>query len=153
MDYVEKTEKHGKWDTKSVWPGIWQATLKHVENEKCIVYYLEYGEKTENHKKWETHTLGHEIWWGQWEMWKMRNTHCTTWIMTRKLKKVENEKHKLWDLEYGKKQWKTWKWDVHTVDLDYGEKTEKRGKGNANTVGTGIWRETLKNVQNEKNTL
>ena len=37
--------------------------------------------------------------------------------------------------------------------LDYGEKTEKRGRGETHMVGLGIWRETLKNVQNEKLTL
>jgi hypothetical protein len=29
----------------------------------------------------------------------MRNTHCRTWIMARKLKNVENEKHPLDDLK------------------------------------------------------
>ena len=33
---------------------------------------------------------------------KMRNTHCRTWIMVRKLKNVENETQTLYDLEYGK---------------------------------------------------
>ena len=34
----------------------------------------------------------------------MRNTHCRTWIMGRKLKKVENETQTLYDLEYGEKR-------------------------------------------------
>jgi hypothetical protein len=33
----------------------------------------------------------------------MRNTQCKTWIMARKLKKVENEKSTLKDLQYVKK--------------------------------------------------
>ena len=34
---------------------------------------------------------------------KIRNVHCTTWNMARKLKTMENEKHPLDDLKYGKK--------------------------------------------------
>ena len=30
----------------------------------------------------------------------MRNAHCSTWSMARELKIMENEKHKLYDLEY-----------------------------------------------------
>ena len=37
--------------------------------------------------------------------------------------------------------------------LQYGQKTEKRGKWETHMVGHEIWRETLKNVQNEKHTL
>ena len=33
----------------------------------------------------------------------MRNTHCRTWIMVRKLKNVESETKALLDLEYGEK--------------------------------------------------
>ena len=33
----------------------------------------------------------------------MRNIHCRTWILARKLKKVENETLTLYDLEYGEK--------------------------------------------------
>ena len=35
-----ENEKH------TVLPGIWQETLKNVENEKCSVSDLEYGENT-----------------------------------------------------------------------------------------------------------
>ena len=72
----------------------------------------------------------------------MRNAHCRTWNMARKLKIMENERHTLQDMKYGKKHSKTWKmsnahditWnmvrilkimenDKHTLqDLDYGEK-------------------------------
>jgi hypothetical protein len=31
----------------------------------------------------------------------MRHTHGRTWNMARKMKKVENKKCTLWDLEYG----------------------------------------------------
>jgi hypothetical protein len=33
----------------------------------------------------------------------MKNTHCSTWIMARKLKNVKNETQTLYDLECGKK--------------------------------------------------
>jgi len=54
--------------------------------------------------------------------------------MARKMKNIENVKHTM-------------------LDLDYGEKTERGGKWDKTTVGPGIWRETLKNVENEKCTL
>ena len=34
--------------------------------------------------------------------WKLRNAHCRTLNMTRKVKNVENEKDKLQDLKYEK---------------------------------------------------
>ena len=33
----------------------------------------------------------------------LRNTDCSTWILTRKLKKVEIETQTLYELEYGEK--------------------------------------------------
>ena len=33
----------------------------------------------------------------------MRNAHCRTWNMARKMKNVKNETQTLFDLEYGKK--------------------------------------------------
>ena len=39
----------------------------------------------------------------------MRDTHCRTRNMVRKLKNVENETQTLFDLEYGEKHSKTWK--------------------------------------------
>ena len=39
----------------------------------------------------------------------MRNTHCKSWNMARKLKNMENETQTLFDLEYGEKHSKTWK--------------------------------------------
>ena len=55
----------------------------------------------------------------------MRNAHCRTWNMARKLKITENEKHPL-------------------DDLKNEEITEKREKLEMHTVGLGIWRENLK---------
>ena len=39
----------------------------------------------------------------------MRQKHCLTWNMGRKLKNVENETQTLFGLEYGEKHSKTWK--------------------------------------------
>jgi hypothetical protein len=33
----------------------------------------------------------------------LRNTDCSTWILARKLKNVENETQTIYDLEYGEK--------------------------------------------------
>jgi hypothetical protein len=37
--------------------------------------------------------------------------------------------------------------------LEYGKETDKEEKCEKHLVGPGIWRETLKNVKNEKQTL
>jgi hypothetical protein len=47
-----------------------------VENETQKLFDVEYGGK---HSK----------------TWKMRNAHCRTWNMARKLKMMKNEKHTL----------------------------------------------------------
>jgi hypothetical protein len=55
-----------------------------VENKTQTLFALEYGEETS-------------------KTWKMRNAHCRTWIMVRKLTKKEIEKLTWQDLEFGKK--------------------------------------------------
>ena len=39
----------------------------------------------------------------------MRNAHCRTWNMARKLKIRENEKYRLYDIKYGEENRKRWK--------------------------------------------
>ena len=56
----------------------------------------------------------------------MRQKHCLTQNMARKMKNVENEKHTLQDLDHGEKPEKTWKMR-HT-----------------HTVGPGLWGENSK---------
>ena len=76
----------------------------------------------------------------------MRNAHCRTWNMVRKLTNKENEKLAWQDLVYSDKRGKMWKmrnvhvrtWnkarkmekvenETHTLqDQEYGEKTDKR---------------------------
>jgi len=58
---ARNNQKLGKWDTNTVWPGIWLERLKKVENEKYTLYALEYGTETENHGKWGTYIVGSEI--------------------------------------------------------------------------------------------
>jgi hypothetical protein len=49
--------------------------------------------------------------------------------MAIKLKKVENETQTLYELEYGKKWWKTWKMrNAHCRTWNMTRNTEKRGK-------------------------
>ena len=46
----------------------------------------------------------------------MRNVHCRTWSMARKLNIMENEKHTQQELDYGEKNTqKRGKWEMHTV--------------------------------------
>ena len=82
-------------EKNTVSPGIWIETLKKVENEKCTLQDLEYGKKTANHGKLETHNVGPGIWQKAVKNVKNGNTHCRTWIMSRKLKNVKNE-YKHW---------------------------------------------------------
>ena len=68
----------------------------------------------------------------------MRNTHCRTWIMARKMKKVENEKQTLFDLEYVEKIQKHGKRKIHTVGPGVCTKTENYGQYETNNVGCEI---------------
>ena len=52
----------------------------------------------------------------------MRNAHCRTWIMVRKLTNKENEKHTL-------------------RNSNMARKSEKREKREIHNVGPGIWQE------------
>ena len=59
----------------------------------------------------------------------MRNAHCRTWIMARKLKNEENEKITWQELEYGEKKMKNVKNETQILfDLNYGEKYSKTRK-------------------------
>ena len=89
----------------------------------------------------------------QWKTFKIRNEHSMTWNMAKNtekrgkwethtvrpglscetLKKVQNEKCTLFDLEYGKN-------------------TEKHGTWEMHTVGSGIWKK-MKKLENVKCTL
>ena len=59
---------------------------------------------------------------------KFRNVKCRTWIMSRKLKIMENEKHPLDDLKNDEITEKREKLEITLQDLEYGQKTENHGK-------------------------
>ena len=117
--------------------------------------------RNDNFGKWKTHTVGREIWWENWK--RGKNKHSRTGFMAKKWKKrgkwekktlfrkENNEKNKiktLFDMEYSKKHWKSWKmrnahcrtWnmarkmknvknEMQTLfDLEYGEKHWKGWK-------------------------
>ena len=44
---AKNTEKHVKCEMHTVGHGIWQETMKKMENEKCILQGLENREKIE----------------------------------------------------------------------------------------------------------
>jgi len=77
--------------------------------------------------------------------------------MGRKLKNLENEKYKVWDLEYGKKKKKTMKKlenEKQTLQhLEYGEKTEKREKIRNTHCKTRNMVRNTENIKNEKCTI
>ena len=123
------------------------------ENEKLTLLEMKYGEK--HIKTWKMINT-HRMTWNMERKSEKReikkNTHSRTWILARKLTNVENEMQTLWPGICGE--------------------TLKKLENEKHTVGTGIWREiwpkrkmrnshgrswkiwqTLKNVQNAKNTL
>ena len=53
-----------------------------------------------------------------------RNVHCRTWNMARKLKIMENEKHKLDDLKLTKSLKNVKNEKCTLKDVEYGKKTE-----------------------------
>ena len=62
MEFSEKTEIHAKLETQTGGPGIWQETLKNVENETHTLQDLDHGEKLTNTEKeklaWQDIELG-----------------------------------------------------------------------------------------------
>ena len=90
---ARNTENRVKSETSSVWPGTWRETLKNDENVKCTLYDLEYGQKTEKCGKWETHTIGVEYGLKQWKTWKMWNANFMTYNMAR-----NTENHGKWEM-------------------------------------------------------
>ena len=56
-EYCEKTENHGKCETQTLGPEIWQKTLKNVENEKDTVQDMDCGDKIAKCGKEDTNTV------------------------------------------------------------------------------------------------
>ena len=59
---------------------------------------------------------------------KFRNVHCRTWNMARKLKIMENEKHKFDDLKMTKSLKNVKNEKCTLKDLEHGKKTRNHGK-------------------------
>ena len=61
LDYGEKTEKRGKWETHVM---TWNMARNSKKREKWEMHTvgLEFGKKIEKRGNWDTHTLEHEIW-------------------------------------------------------------------------------------------
>ena len=62
LEYVEKTENHGKWEIHNLGREIWRGKLKKVENLEMSTVWLKYGKNTENHGKEETTPWRLEKW-------------------------------------------------------------------------------------------
>ena len=58
----------------------------------------------------------------------MRNVHCRTWNIARKLKIMETEKHKLEDLKNNETSKNVKNEKCTLSDLEYGKKTKNHGK-------------------------
>ena len=108
----EITEKPKKWEMYTVGTGIWRENwksqkmrnthlwreirrgkMKKLDNLEMSTVAHEIWQETENHGKWETSTWPLEKWRNHWKRWNMRNAHCRTWNMARKLKITEYEKY------------------------------------------------------------
>ena len=75
--------------------------LKNMENEKLTWYDMKYGEKHRKLCKMRNTHLEPGIW--HETVKKLRNDKYTSriWVMEKKLKNVQNETQKVYDLEYG----------------------------------------------------
>ena len=135
-------------------PGIWRENwqMRKMRNSHGRTWNM--ARNTEKHVKGETHIVRPEIWWERVKTWNRKNIHNRTWILERKLKNVENETQTLYDLENGEKHWKIWKIrNAHFRTWNMARTQKNFEKWKAQTIEREIWRETLKNVKNEKNTL
>ena len=84
-------------------PGIWREILKNVKNEKYTLQVLDQGKKTEKRGNEMQILFDLEYDKKHSKTWKKGKAHCRTWTIARKLKIMENEKHKLLDMKQGEK--------------------------------------------------
>ena len=72
----------------------------------------------------------------------MRNAHCRTWNVARKLKIMENKKNSLYDLKIDEITEKLEKMRKHTLGREiWRGKLKKLENLEMSTVGHGIWQE------------
>ena len=62
LNMARNTEKHAKWKTHNVGPGIWQQNWKTLKiwNSHDRTWNME--RYTEKRAKWERNTIGHGMW-------------------------------------------------------------------------------------------
>ena len=130
MEYGEKNEKRGTWDTHTIDYRIWQETMKNLKNNKYTLEDLEYGEK-------------------HWKKFTMRKTHCRTWNLAKNSEEWEKWEIDTLGLEFGEKIEKGGNWDTHSLEHEIWKRNiEKHEKWEIHTVGPGMW---WKNKQKKKN--
>jgi hypothetical protein len=84
----------------------------------------------------------------------MRNTHCRTKNISRKLKNMENETQTAYDLEYGERTQKNVENDTQTLfDMEYGNKHSETWKMRNEQCRTWSIARKLKNMEIEAHTL
>ena len=149
-------ENWKSWKMRNIQLSTWKMTksLNNMKNEKCALKVLEYGKKIENHGKWETSTWRFEKWRNHWKPWKMRNAHCWTWNMARKLKKTAKwEIHNLWrEIWWGKIK-KVENLEMPILGRGIWQENWKSWKMRNNHLTTRKMRKSLKIVKNYKCTL
>ena len=119
---------------------------------------------TEKREKWEIHTVDLNYGERTEKMWKMWNSHYTTWNMAWKLKNVKNETQTLFVRVYGEKHSKREKWKIHisgrvlwrenskttkmrckhSMTWNMARDTQKRKKWDVHTAGPGLGQENWK---------
>ena len=123
LNYGEKSDHKGKWETHIIGPGMCRETIKmwKMRNVQCSTWNmatnlkksgkldLDYGEIKDNRGKWDTNNAWPKIW---------RET----------LKNEKNEKCTLYELNYGKKTGQQGKWDTHMLRPEIWQETLKRWK-------------------------
>ena len=137
--------KRENWEIYTVGPGLCRENRKSwkMRHKNCMAWNM--ARNGEKHEKWEIHTVGSGIWWENWKTWK-------------------NGSQTLYYLEYGKKQWKTWKMrNAHSRNVNMQRKltnkkmrnshcstwnmarnTEKTAKWETHSVGHEIWKKQWK---------
>ena len=93
LEYGKKTENDRKWEKHTLGREIRRGKLKKVENLELSTVGRGICQENWKYGKWETSTWQLEKWRNHRKTWKMRNAHCRSWIIARKLKITENEKY------------------------------------------------------------
>ena len=91
LEYSKKTEKREKLEKHTVGPTVCRENWKRGKRDKKTVWPGIFEETMKKAGKRETHTIGQGVCWENWKSWKMKITHCRTWNMAKNIQNVENE--------------------------------------------------------------